>query len=80
MTSRHEDWLRQAENDLEWARHSLAGEFFAQTLDLYYVSGRYSDAFPAGAPFELLTRPQAERALAAAEEVVGTLRARMSVP
>jgi len=126
--SRHEDWMRQAENDLEWARHSLAGGFFAQTcfiaqqagekalkaycffkgydvvrthslfqivrilgedgvleqhakeLDLYYVSGRYPDAFPAGAPFELLTRPQAERALAAAEDVVVTLRARMSVP
>ncbi len=25
------DWLRQAENDLAWARHSLAGGFYAQT-------------------------------------------------
>jgi HEPN domain-containing protein len=31
-------------------------ENYAKELDLYYISGRYPDAFPAGAPFEMLTR------------------------
>lgn len=116
--SRYLDWLRQAENDLEWAKHSLSGGFYAQTcfitqqagekalkaycffkgydvirthslfqiiqtleengvleqcakeLDLYYISGRYPDAFPGGAPFELLTSEQAGRALNAAREII----------
>jgi len=115
MTDRYLDWLRQAENDLAWARHSFSGGFYSQTcfisqqagkkalkalcyrkgfdiikthslvqivralgvngemekiakeLDLYYISGRYPDAFPAGAPFEMFTSEQAERALAAVE-------------
>jgi HEPN domain-containing protein len=115
MVVRYLDWLRQAENDLAWARHSLSGGFYSQTcfisqqagektlkalcyrngfdiikthslvqivralgvngemekiakeLDLYYISGRYPDAFPAGAPFEMFTIEQAERALGAAE-------------
>lgn len=123
--SRYVDWLRQAENDLEWARHSLAGGFFAQTcfiaqqagekalkalcffkgydvvrthslfqivrslgedgelerfareLDLYYVSGRYPDAFPGGAPFEILTAEQARSALAAADRVAALVRNRV---
>ncbi len=98
-TGRYRDWLRQTENDLQWAEHSLAGVFFAQTcyiaqlvgekalkalccakgfdivkthslfqitkalgengeleqlakiLDLYYISGRYPDAFLAGGAF-----------------------------
>jgi len=99
MGRRHEDWLRQAENDLEWAKYSMEGGFHAQVcsicqqagekalkayclsqgydtirthslfqiikslgengvlvrcareLDIYYVSARYPDALPAGAPF-----------------------------
>jgi len=42
-------------------------EKIAKELDLYYISGRYPDAFPAGAPFEMFTSEQAERALAAVE-------------
>lgn len=116
-TGRYLDWLRQAENDLLWARHSFSGGFFSQTcfisqqsgektlkafcflkgfdivkthslfqiikalgengeleklakeLDLYYISGRYPDAFPAGAPFEMFTSEQAERALSSAERI-----------
>jgi HEPN domain-containing protein len=116
-TGRYLDWLRQAENDLSWARHSFSGGFFSQTcfiaqqsgekilkafcflkgfdivkthslfqiikalgengeleklakeLDLYYISGRYPDAFPAGAPFEMFTSEQAERALSSAERI-----------
>ncbi len=123
--SRHEDWLRQAENDIEWARHSLDGKFFAQAcfvsqqaaekavkaycyfrgfdevrshslvrvmeaagldgplrelakeLDIYYIAGRYPDAYPAGAPFELISREQAERALHAGDTIVNDIRARM---
>ncbi len=126
--NRAADWLRQAENDLDWARHSLSGGFFSQTcfiaqqagenalkaycyskgydlvkshslfqivrslgedgvledhareLDLYYISGRYPGAFPAGAPFELITEAQANRALAAAEAVVGEVTRRMEGP
>jgi HEPN domain-containing protein len=117
--------MRQAENDLEWARYSFEGKFHAQTcfvsqqaaekalkafafsrgfdvvkthslvriireleedgdlerhareLDLYYVSGRYPDAFPAGAPFEVLGEEQARRALAAAEEILRIVSDRM---
>lgn len=37
-------------------------EKLAKELDLYYLSGRYPDAFPAGAPFEMFTAEQ-QRAL-----------------
>jgi HEPN domain-containing protein len=124
--SRHVDWLRQAEDDLKWAKHSLTGGFCAQTcfvaqqagekalkalcfsrgydvvkthslyqivqvleedgplkecareLDLYYISGRYPDAFPGGAPFEILTREQAERALKAALEIFQIVSGRIA--
>jgi len=123
--SRYQDWLRKAENDILWARHSLDGGFFAQTcfisqqagekalkalcfllgydvvrthslyqlvrslgidgrleemakeLDLYYISGRCPDAFPAGAPFELFTADQAGRALKAGEAIVAMVRERV---
>lgn len=119
--NRYEDWLRQAENDIEWAEHSLSGGFFAQVcfisqqaaekalkafcffkgfdsvrthslfriirdlnengrleqwareLDLYYQTARYPDSLPAGAPFEIISRDQAERALAAARGMVATI-------
>lgn len=123
--NRHRDWLRQAENDLEWAEHSFQGGFFAQTcfiaqqasekalkaycffkgfdivrthslyqiikslgengilekhareLDLFYISARYPDAFPAGAPFEIITTEQAQRAIEAATEIFRILRERL---
>jgi HEPN domain-containing protein len=123
--NRTRDWLRQADNDLEWGAHSLEGGFHSQCcfiaqqagekalkaycfhrgidivrthslfriirdlgedgdlercareLDLYYISGRYPDAFPDGAPFEILTREQAERALTAARTIRRLLGVRM---
>ena len=123
--NRYEDWLRQAENDLHWAEHSLTGGFFAQTcfiaqqagekslkaycffkgfdiirthsifqivrtlgengdleknareLDIYYISARYPDAFPDGAPFEIITREQAERALHSSREIYRSVRQRI---
>jgi len=126
--NRYQDWLRQAENDLEWANHSMRGGFFAQTcfvaqqagekalkalayhtgfdvirthslfqivrtleingdlekyakeLDLYYISGRYPDAFPGGAPFEMFTEEQAERAVAAARDLVNTIKVKIGLP
>ena len=123
--TRYLDWLRQAENDLQWAQHSFAGGFFSQTcfccqqagekalkaycffkeydvirshslfqiiralgedgelekyareLDLYYISGRYPDAFPGGAPFELLTEEQATRALTAANGIYSIINERL---
>lgn len=124
-SGRYLDWLRQAENDLLWARHSFSGGFFSQTcfisqqsaekalkaycfvkgfdivkthslyqiskalgengelerlakeLDLYYISGRYPDAFPAGAPFEMFTPGQAEGALRSAERVYALISERI---
>ena len=52
-------------------------ERYAKELDLYYISGRYPDAFPAGAPFELITREQAERALNSSSEIFKILKSRM---
>lgn len=123
--NRSQDWLRQAENDLKWAEHSMAGGFYSQTcfisqqagekalkafcyskgldiirtyslyqivkalnengqletaakqLDLYYISSRYPDAFPAGAPFELLTEEQALQALQSAKIVYELIAERM---
>jgi len=49
----------------------------AKELDLYYISGRYPDAFPGGAPFEILTDEQAERALSAAREIVQLINTRI---
>lgn len=49
----------------------------ARELDLYYVSGRYPDAFPGGAPFEILTADQARSAVTAAETVVALVRGRI---
>lgn len=43
-----------------------AGKF----LDLFYISARYPDALPAGAPFEVFTRSQAELALKSAEIIL----------
>ena len=125
-TGRYLDWLKQAENDLLWAKHSFSGGFYSQTcfisqqigekaliafcfvkgfdivkthslfqiikilgengeleemakeLDLYYISGRYPDAFPAGAPFEMFTAGQAERALHSAECVYQIISRRIS--
>lgn len=124
--NRYEDWLKQADNDLAWARHSFAGGFYAQTcfiaqqaaekalkawcffkgfdivrthstfqivralgengvlekcareLDIYYVSARYPDALPAGAPFEILTREQAQGAIGSAETIFALMRARLA--
>ncbi len=123
--NRYLDWLRQAENDLQWARHSFEGGFYAQScyicqqvgekalkafcfykeydiirthslyqiirfleengdlekyareLDIYYISGRYPDAYPGGAPFDMLTQEQAERALVAAEGIFTEISGRM---
>lgn len=47
-----------------------AVERCAKELDLFYISGRYPDAFPGGAPFELISESQSERALAAAQTVL----------
>ena len=41
----------------------------AQTLDQYYVSGRYPDALPAGAPFEMFNASHAQGALDQAKKI-----------
>ena len=42
----------------------------AKRLDLYYISARYPDAFPSGAPFEYFTQDQAAEAASFAEFIV----------
>lgn len=54
-------------------------ENIAKELDLYYISGRYPDAFPAGAPFEMFTREQAESALAKARRIFTLIGERIDV-
>ena len=48
----------------------------ARELDLYYISARYPDAFPGGAPFEIITKGQANRALASAREICRVIHQR----
>lgn len=50
----------------------------ARELDLYYISARYPDAFPEGAPFEIITKNQANRALASAREIYSVIRQRIT--
>lgn len=52
-------------------------ENYSKELDLYYISGRYPDAFPDGAPFEMITKGQAERAMEAAQGIHANIRKRM---
>ena len=116
--------MRQAEDDLLWAKDTMEGKRYAQAcftaqqvgekalkalalrlgydsirshslreiaealdingdiadmakrLDLYYISARYPDAFPSGAPFEFFTRDQAEEAVSFAEKIVESVRSR----
>ena len=49
----------------------------ARELDLYYVSGRYPDAFPGGAPYELITEQQSDRALEADRVLLDFVRQRL---
>lgn len=50
----------------------------ARELDLYYISARYPDALPAGAPFEVLTAEQAAQALQAARDICSTIQKRLA--
>ena len=45
-------------------------EICAKRLDLYYISARYPDAFPAGAPFDYFTEEQAREAAGFAERIM----------
>lgn len=42
----------------------------ATTLDLYYISARYPDALPEGAPFQQFSKAQAETAIKFAERII----------
>ncbi len=45
-------------------------EKMGKRLDLYYISARYPDAFPSGAPFEYFTEDQATEALNFAGKII----------
>ena len=50
----------------------------AKELDLYYISARYPDALPAGAPYEILTKEQAQKALQSAQDIYTIIDERLS--
>ena len=52
----------------------------AHVLDGYYISTRYANGHPAGAPFEHFGRLQSEQAIAYAGEIVEFVRAQMAAP
>ena len=52
-------------------------EHNARELDIYYISSRYPDALPGGAPFELITQNQADRAMRSAEIILTIMKERM---
>lgn len=49
----------------------------ARELDIYYISARYPDALPSGAPYEIITEEQASRALQAAREMITIIAKRL---
>jgi HEPN domain-containing protein len=49
----------------------------AKELDLYYISARYPDALPSGAPYEIITKEQAEKALQSAREIFSIIKKRL---
>jgi len=49
-------------------------EAAAAKLDLYYITSRYPDSLPEGAPHEMFTEEQAKEALALAEMIVKKVR------
>jgi len=49
-------------------------EKHARELDMFYLSGRYPDAFPGGAPFDIITEEQADRALQAAISITAMVK------
>jgi HEPN domain-containing protein len=50
----------------------------AKALDKHYIPTRYPNSHPAGAPGDLYTAPEAERALADAERVIRHVEGRLS--
>jgi len=123
---RANDWLKQAQSDLEYAKDGLRSERYShvcfmaqqaaekaiksigffheyqirghsisaiakqigingeimsagQKLDLYYISARYPDALPAGAPFEMFSKDQAVEALKLAQLVIDRAVAELHV-
>ena len=121
MASRAEDWLRQAQRDLQHARDAFDRETFewaafaaqqaaekavkalyqrlgaearghsvtqllaalpsgarpshdlietAKELDKHYITPRYPNSYPEGAPMDFYTRAEAERAIAGAKRII----------
>ncbi len=53
-------------------------ENMGKKLDLYYISSRYPDAFPEGAPFEYFTEDQAAEALNFAKRISSIIAERIN--
>lgn len=52
----------------------------ARELDIYYISARYPDGLPEGAPFQAFSEIQAKKALNAAEIIVDSVSNLMNKP
>lgn len=50
----------------------------AQRLDQYYISARYPDAFPSGAPFQFFTEEQAAEAVQFADNFLKSVTSHLS--
>jgi len=50
----------------------------AKALDKHYIPSRYPNSHPSGAPGDLYTLPEAERALSDAEKVIHYVQSRLS--
>ena len=71
----------------ERRRHDLEAELEAEfsnlrsraaPLDQFYVATRYPNSLPGGIPAQAFARPEAERALEMAREVIAAVRHRLA--
>jgi len=53
-------------------------ERMGKRLDLYYISARYPDAFPSGAPFEYFAQDQAAEACGFAEKIIEIVKTKVA--
>jgi HEPN domain-containing protein len=50
----------------------------ARELDRHYITSRYPNSYPAGAPFQYYTRAEAEKAIQYADEIISFCEGKIS--
>ena len=74
--------LTTSNHRLEYLKEYMKGQPFeivkvekaAKELDQFYMSSRYPDALPGGAPFEMFTEEQAQSALEKAQTLLSAAK------